>query len=110
MSTTNYRFESRNVSFVNMSAEQVAAFIKENILDPARSLKSSDQQVVIAFDKTYDFGGTAKGGGTNMIGLIFVSIAFGVVLNMIKEEGKPLVDVFNSLWNATMKLVQIIMW
>ena len=91
-----------------MSAEVVANFIKNDIIVPHSA--SDDQQLVVSFDKTHDFAGTRRGGGTNMVGLIVVSIAFGVVLNIIKEEGKPLADVFNSLWNASMKLVEIIMW
>ena len=46
----------------------------------------------------------------NTVGLIVLSIAFGIVLNMIKKDGLPLVNLFRSLWTATMKLVEIIMW
>ena len=65
---------------------------------------------IIRKDVSHDFGGVAKGGGSNMIGLIAFSVAFGIVLNIINDEGRPLVRVFKSLWSASMKLVEIIMW
>ena len=64
----------------------------------------------VKHDVNYEYGGISKGGGTNMIGLIALSIAFGAVLNIIKEDGLPLVNLFRSLWCASMKLVEIIMW
>ena len=100
----NYRFEKHNTT--NMSAEAMSKLLEGN-----KMVSSFDSQVtLIKNDVIYKYDGVSKGGGTNMIGLIALSIAFGVVLNIIKEDGLPLVNLFRSLWTASMKLVEIIMW
>ena len=104
----NYRIEAKNLTSLNMTVEETAKFIEDNLIVPISP--SQNAVNVIVSDVTHDFGGIMKGGGTNMIGLIMFSIAFGVVLNMIKEEGKPLVNVCKSLLSASMKLVEIMMW
>lgn len=88
----------------------MAKFVKDNLVVPRSLRDSGNKFTIIGNDVTYDFGGIAKGGGTNMIGLIVFSVALGAILKLCKEEGKPLVDIFRSLWSATMKLVEIIMW
>lgn len=89
-----------------MSAEAIA-----NLFQNSKVIMSRDGNLtLIRNDVTYEYGGSSKGGGTNMIGLITLSIFFGVVLNIIKEDGVPLVNLFRSLWTATMKMVEIIMW
>ena len=104
----NYSYEIKNISLSNMSAAAMADLLEN---DRVVTWSSIDGHVtVIGSDVTYDFGGVAKGGGSNMIGLIAFSIAFGIVLNIIQEEGKPLVGISRSLWSASMKLVEIIMW
>jgi Na+/H+-dicarboxylate symporter len=39
---------------------------------------------------------------TNFLGLVFFSVILGVVLGRLGEKGKPLLDVFVSLSEATM--------
>ena len=104
----NYRIEAKNLTSLNMTVEETAKFIKDNLIVPISP--SPDAENAIVNDVIHDFGGLMKGSGTNMIGLIVFSIAFGVVLNMIKEEGRPLVNVSKSLLSASMKLVEIMMW
>ena len=89
-----------------MSVEAMAKLFQKN-----KVIMSSDgNMTLIKNDVIYEYGGSSKGGGTNMIGLITLSILFGVVLNIIKEDGLPLVNLFRSLWSASMKLVEITMW
>ena len=90
----------------NMSAKAVAAFFEDNKVIMSRD----GNMILIKNDVSYEYGGISKGGGTNMIGLITLSIAFGVVLNVIEDDGLPLINLFRSLWTASMKLVEIIMW
>ena len=100
----NYRYVEKNTT--NVSAEAMFHLLHNN-----KVLMSTDNHVIlIKNDVTYEYGGISRGGGTNMVGLIALSIAFGVVLNIIKEDGLPLVNLFRSLWTASMKLVEIIMW
>ncbi|XP_070351786.1 excitatory amino acid transporter 3 isoform X3 [Equus asinus] len=46
---------------------------------------------------------------TNILGLIVFCLVFGLVIGKMGEKGQILVDFFNALSEATMKIVQIIM-
>ncbi|XP_030049669.1 excitatory amino acid transporter 3 [Microcaecilia unicolor] len=48
--------------------------------------------------------------GVNVLGLIVFCLVFGIVIGKMGEKGQVLVDFFNALNDATMKIVQIIMW
>uniref|UniRef100_A0A8D0JYG9 Amino acid transporter n=1 Tax=Sus scrofa TaxID=9823 RepID=A0A8D0JYG9_PIG len=47
--------------------------------------------------------------GINVLGLIVFCLVFGLVIGKMGERGQILVDFFNALSDATMKIVQIIM-
>lgn len=47
--------------------------------------------------------------GINVLGLIIFCLVFGLVIGKMGEKGQILVDFFNALSDATMKIVQIIM-
>lgn len=48
--------------------------------------------------------------GVNVLGLIVFCLVFGIVIGKMGEKGQVLVDFFNALNEATMQIVQIIMW
>ncbi|XP_068106881.1 excitatory amino acid transporter 1 [Hyperolius riggenbachi] len=48
--------------------------------------------------------------GVNALGLVVFSLCFGLVIGNMKEEGKALKDFFDSLNEAIMRLVAVIMW
>ncbi|XP_047906940.1 excitatory amino acid transporter 3 isoform X3 [Anser cygnoides] len=48
--------------------------------------------------------------GINVLGLIVFCLVFGMVIGKMGEKGQVLVDFFNALNEATMSIVQIIMW
>ncbi|XP_025069318.1 excitatory amino acid transporter 1 isoform X1 [Alligator sinensis] len=48
--------------------------------------------------------------GVNALGLVVFSISFGLVIGSMKEQGQPLKDFFDSLNEAIMRLVALIMW
>ncbi len=48
--------------------------------------------------------------GMNILGLVMFSVAFGLVISIMKEDGKPLADFFQALEGATMKLVIVVIW
>ncbi|XP_019632550.1 PREDICTED: excitatory amino acid transporter 1-like [Branchiostoma belcheri] len=48
--------------------------------------------------------------GMNVLGLVAYSIALGVILSTMGEAGRPLINFFNSLNDATMRLVWVVMW
>uniref|UniRef100_A0A3Q4MJH5 Amino acid transporter n=1 Tax=Neolamprologus brichardi TaxID=32507 RepID=A0A3Q4MJH5_NEOBR len=58
--------------------------------------------------KDYTIVGTYSD-GVNVLGLIVFCVAFGLVIGKMGEKGRILLDFFDALNEATMKLVQIIM-
>lgn len=48
--------------------------------------------------------------GVNALGLVVFSISFGLVIGNMKEQGRALRDFFDSLNEAIMRLVALIMW
>ncbi|KAK3102562.1 hypothetical protein FSP39_012210 [Pinctada imbricata] len=60
-------------------------------------------------EKIYDPKVTTAA-GMNVLGLVVFSIFFGVVIGRMGERGKPLVDFFNSLSEATMVLIHLVIW
>ncbi|XP_043833999.1 excitatory amino acid transporter 3 isoform X2 [Dromiciops gliroides] len=59
--------------------------------------------------KDYKIVGTYTD-GINVLGLIVFCLVFGLVIGKMGEKGQVLVDFFNALNDATMQIVQIIMW
>lgn len=48
--------------------------------------------------------------GVNALGLVVFSISFGLVIGNMREQGQALKDFFDSLNEAIMRLVALIMW
>ncbi|XP_068447455.1 excitatory amino acid transporter 4 isoform X1 [Clinocottus analis] len=48
--------------------------------------------------------------GVNALGLVVFSMCFGLVIGSMKQQGQALRDFFNSLNEAIMRLVSIIIW
>lgn len=48
--------------------------------------------------------------GVNALGLVVFSISFGLVIGSMREQGQALKDFFDSLNEAIMRLVAVIMW
>lgn len=51
-----------------------------------------------------------KKDGMNVLGLVVFSIAFGIVISQMGPAGKPMVDFFQSMNDAIMKLVSLVIW
>ncbi|XP_060076929.1 excitatory amino acid transporter 3-like [Ylistrum balloti] len=48
--------------------------------------------------------------GMNVLGLVVFSIFFGCILQTMGDKGKPLVDFFECLHHASMRLVTLVIW
>lgn len=48
--------------------------------------------------------------GVNALGLVVFSMCFGFVIGNMKEQGQALREFFDSLNEAIMRLVAVIMW
>lgn len=62
----------------------------------------------IAREEIIPISGTTN--GVNALGLVVFSMCFGLIIGNMKEEGQALRDFFDSLNEAIMRLVAIIMW
>lgn len=62
----------------------------------------------IAQEEIIPLSGTTS--GVNALGLVVFSMCFGLIIGNMKEEGQALRDFFDSLNEAIMRLVAIIMW
>uniref|UniRef100_A0A8C5XT18 Amino acid transporter n=1 Tax=Microcebus murinus TaxID=30608 RepID=A0A8C5XT18_MICMU len=65
-------------------------------------------QEVLTFEETVPVPGSAN--GINALGLVVFSVAFGLVIGGMKHKGRVLRDFFDSLNEAIMRLVGIIIW
>ncbi|XP_060038318.1 excitatory amino acid transporter 4 [Erinaceus europaeus] len=65
-------------------------------------------QEVLSFEETVPVPGSAS--GINALGLVVFSVAFGLVIGGMKHKGKVLRDFFDSLNEAIMRLVGVIIW
>ncbi|KTF90345.1 hypothetical protein cypCar_00014250 [Cyprinus carpio] len=62
----------------------------------------------IAQEEVIPLPGTTN--GVNALGLVVFSMCFGLIIGNMKEQGQALRDFFDSLNEAIMRLVAIIMW
>lgn len=81
--------------------ETMLASIMNNVSDAMESLIKFREEVV-------PVPGTVN--GVNALGLVVFSLCFGLVIGNMKEQGKALKDFFDSLNEAIMRLVAVIMW
>lgn len=62
----------------------------------------------IAQEEIIPIPGTTN--GVNALGLVVFSMCLGLIIGNMKEEGQALRDFFDSLNEAIMRLVAIVMW
>ena len=60
-------------------------------------------------EKVYD-PDVRKIDGMNVLGMVVFSIFFGTIIGRMGPRGRPLIDLFDSLCEATMKLVSLVIW
>uniref|UniRef100_K7F257 Amino acid transporter n=1 Tax=Pelodiscus sinensis TaxID=13735 RepID=K7F257_PELSI len=82
----------------------------ENVTDTPENVTGSlgSLQEVLSFEETIPIPGSAN--GVNALGLVVFSVCFGLVVGSMKQKGRALQEFFNSLNEAIMRLVAIIIW
>lgn len=48
--------------------------------------------------------------GVNILGVLVICIAFGLILGSMENEAKPMLDFFDCLHKATVRLINIAIW
>nr|KAG5701568.1 hypothetical protein BaRGS_024818 [Batillaria attramentaria] len=77
-------------------------------VDQHRVIKTVNETVVA--DYTVDDPKLVAGSGMNVLGIVVISLALGCVINHLKEAGKPLLLFFESLNEAIMILIKLVIW
>ena len=48
--------------------------------------------------------------GINVLGLVVFSIFFGVIISNMRTAGRPLMEFFEALHQATLRMTMLIIW
>ncbi|KAK3549852.1 hypothetical protein QTP86_015282 [Hemibagrus guttatus] len=80
----------------------VKVIVNESIFNLTNATQEIAQEEIIPISGTTS--------GVNALGLVVFSMCFGLIIGNMKEEGQALKDFFDSLNEAIMRLVAIIMW
>lgn len=72
------------------------------------STNGTQQLMEVSQDEVIPVPGQVN--GVNALGLVVFSMCFGLIIGNMKEQGQLLRDFFDSLNEAIMQLVAIIMW
>uniref|UniRef100_A0A452F5D1 Amino acid transporter n=1 Tax=Capra hircus TaxID=9925 RepID=A0A452F5D1_CAPHI len=77
--------------------------------EPGTNRTEASVTVIMTTNKTKEYKVVGMySDGINVLGLIVFCLVFGIVIGKMGERGQILVDFFNALSDATMKIVQII--
>ncbi|KAM9213831.1 Excitatory amino acid transporter 1 [Leptosomus discolor] len=97
---TNYEKRMFKVDIASNDTSTVASIIS-NVSEAMETLTRMKEELV-------PVPGSVN--GVNALGLVVFSISFGLVIGSMKEQGQALKDFFDSLNEAIMRLVALIMW
>ncbi|XP_008153051.1 excitatory amino acid transporter 1 [Eptesicus fuscus] len=96
---TNY--EKRSIKVPVPSNETLLGAVINNVSDAMETLSKITEEMI-------PVPGSVN--GVNALGLVVFSMCFGFVIGNMKEQGQALKDFFDSLNEAIMRLVAVIMW
>uniref|UniRef100_A0A8C9NXW2 Amino acid transporter n=1 Tax=Spermophilus dauricus TaxID=99837 RepID=A0A8C9NXW2_SPEDA len=96
---TNY--EKRSFKVPIQSNESLVSAVISNVSEAMETLSRITEEMV-------PVPGSVN--GVNALGLVVFSMCFGFVIGNMKEQGQALKDFFDSLNEAIMRLVAVIMW
>ena len=94
---------------VRSSARNLSSFLKDEIINPW-SVSADSAQVIEEGNFIYEYAGQQKYNSANLLGVLVLSILFGIILNGMEEKGKPIANWFNCLFQLLMQLVKMIIW
>ncbi|XP_053264403.1 excitatory amino acid transporter 1 [Podarcis raffonei] len=97
---TNYEERTPSIA-VDSNETSVLAGIINNVSEAMENLTQLKKEMI-------PVPGAVN--GVNALGLVVFSISFGLVIGNMKEQGRALREFFDSLNEAIMRLVSLIMW
>ncbi|KAM5331539.1 excitatory amino acid transporter 1 [Glossophaga mutica] len=96
---TNY--EKRSIKAPAQPNETLVGAVINNVSEAMQTLSRITEEMV-------PVPGSVN--GVNALGLVVFSMCFGLVIGNMKEQGQALKEFFDSLNEAIMRLVAVIMW
>jgi Na+/H+-dicarboxylate symporter len=91
------------------SAKNLSTFLKKEVINPW-SVSPDSVQVIKEENVIFEYAGQEKYNSANLLGVLVLSILFGIILSGLGEKGKPIVDWCSCLFNVVMKTVDILIW
>ena len=105
---THFRFVNKSTSVLK-SAANLSLFLKKELIIPW-SISPDTVQVIQEQNVIYQYAGQEKYNSVNLLGVLVLSILFGIILNGLGEKGKPIAAWCNCLFHLLMEIVQKIVW
>ena len=112
---TKYKRETTSFKFVNyssnnlQSARNMSDVLKNKIINPWRKSRDSIE-IIEENNMVEEFDGLEKYNSANLAGILAISVVFGSILNILDEEGKPIVQLVTCLFKVMMKMVDLFIW
>ena len=89
----------------------VTVMVNDTFFNSSTAATNGTQEVeVLEFTREEVIPVAGQVNGVNALGLVVFSMCFGLIIGSMKEQGQILRDFFDSLNDAIMRLVAIIMW
>ncbi|GFO18967.1 amino acid transporter [Plakobranchus ocellatus] len=112
---------STNAKPLDSLLDLVSQCFPENLVSACFERRVTDIEIVQSDPRINETDGTnytvdlekyglKSDSGTNVLGIVVFSIALGIVINHLGEEGLPLKRFFSSLNSATMILINVVIW
>ncbi|CAL8280599.1 excitatory amino acid transporter 1 [Gadus morhua] len=88
----------------------VTVMVNDTFFNSSTAANGTQEVEVLEFTREEVIPVAGQVNGVNALGLVVFSMCFGLIIGSMKEQGQILRDFFDSLNDAIMKLVAIIMW
>ena len=105
---TDFKLVNKSTSVLK-SAANLSLFLKKELIIPW-SISPDTVQVIQEQNVIYQYAGQEKYNSVNLLGVLVLSILFGIILNGLGEKGKPTAQWCNCLFHLLMEIVQMIVW
>ncbi|XP_028403905.1 excitatory amino acid transporter 3-like [Dendronephthya gigantea] len=106
---TNFTFVNKSAVHLKSSPGNLSSFLKKEEINPW-SISADSIQVIKEGNVIYEYVGQEKYNSANLLGVLVLSIVFGIVLNGLGDKGKAITDLFTCLFQLFLKIVEIVMW
>jgi Na+/H+-dicarboxylate symporter len=100
---------NKSADVLKSSARNLSSFLKKEVINPW-SVSSDSVQVIKEENVIFEYAGQKKYNSANLLGVVVLSVLFGIILSGLGDNGKPIVDLFSCLFKVVMKIVAIVIW